>query len=814
MKSFQACWQRLAFAAVVSGCVTQVAAQSGVAAAADPLQNEAAPMPSPAAMPDQQAAPSPPVTPRATKHSKAKAAHAKTVDTGAAQAKETPLPSEDVAPAAQAVPGESAVAAPPAPVAGAVAPTPSPSAASAPVVTTSQDTVTPKPHKSFRSRVGELTAKITPWHGKSAAAKEPRQPKSKTVMRHKPDSAPSAEAKASLRTKQFAAAVQELRTAAEHGDVESEYLLGLVYASGVAPEVSLTEARRWLEAAAGKSNPEAALALSGLLADGSEQDRAAAEEWLARAASEGQPTAIKLKAAHSLPMAPSRDARGDAALARELLVWAIRHGDEKTLDAFIKVAGVENADEFGRTPLQYAVMSGSEVAVQHLLAAGADTGHADHFGVTPLMLAAEAESDAILDELMKAGTDINKKDSVGDTALFYAARVGRTDHAQRLIAAGATFDQSNADGWTVLDVASKAGHPETALALKKAGASGHLKASVMREGGGVDPTRGGELYEGWPPIAIAASRNDARLVSDLLAGGARADEPTPHRDTPLLVAAKYRAAAVIAPLLKAGANPAHFDESGETALGYAAAHSELEVLNALLQKGVSPDTRGHTEEPAVLRATRVHDDTAVKHLIDAGANVNLQAANGTSALMVAAGTSDSKMLELLLTSGAHVELQDKTGRDALWFAADSGTEEIVDRLLAAGAPVDSNRKQQSPLFATVHAGRPGMLEHLIRKGLSPNAKGTSGDTPIISAAARGDAALVSVLVGGGATIDEQNNAGNTALIVAIREGHTNVCKVLLKGGANARVRNKDRIDALDTAKRRNMQEIVALLDAH
>src|SRR5262249_39001723 len=147
----------------------------------------------------------------------------------------------------------------------------------------------------------------------------------------------------------------------------------------------------------------------------------------------------------------------------------------------------------------------------------------------------------------------------------------------------------------------------------------HLKNSVMREGGGVDPTRGGELYQGWPPIDIAASRNDARLVSELLAGGARADDPTPQRDTPLLVAAKYRAPAVIPPLLKAGANPAHFDESGETALGYAAAHGEIEVLDMLLTKGVSPDTRGRTEEPAILRATRAHDDVAVKHLIEAGA---------------------------------------------------------------------------------------------------------------------------------------------------------------------------------------------------
>ncbi|HEV7447214.1 MAG TPA: ankyrin repeat domain-containing protein, partial [Steroidobacteraceae bacterium] len=446
-----------------------------------------------------------------------------------------------------------------------------------------------------------------------APAREPRSSNSRTVKRHAPESAPAAEAKASLRTKQFGAALQELRTAAEHGDVQSQYLLGLVYASGVgpgvAPELSLTEARRWLESAADKSNPDAALALSGLLATGSEQDRAAAKLWLARAASEGQPVAAKLMASHSLPLAPSRDAAGDVALARDLLVWAIRHGDEQTLDAFIKVAGTENADEFDRTPLQYAVMSGSEVAVQHLLAAGAATAHADHFGVTSLMLAAEAENDAILGQLITAGAGIDTKDSVGDTALFYAARVGRTDHVQRLIAAGAGFELSNSDGWTVLDVAAKGSHPETVQALRTAGATGHLKTSVTREGSGVDPTRGGELYQGWPPLAIAASRNDARLVAKLLGSGARVDDSTPHRDTPLLVAVKYRAAAVIAPLLKAGANPAHFDESGETAVGYAAAHGDLEVLDALLQKGVSPETRGRSAAAAVARAARAHDET-------------------------------------------------------------------------------------------------------------------------------------------------------------------------------------------------------------
>jgi uncharacterized protein len=66
---------------------------------------------------------------------------------------------------------------------------------------------------------------------------------------------------------------------------------------------------------------------------------------------------------------------------------------------------------------------------------------------------------------------------------------------------------------------------------------------------------------------------------------------------------------------------------------------------------------------------------------------------------------------------------------------------------------------------------------------------------------------------GGAAVDAQNSVGNTALIVATRDGHTDVCKLLLQAGADAGLHNQDRIDALDTAKRRHLTEIVALLDS-
>jgi ankyrin repeat protein len=661
------------------------------------------------------------------------------------------------------------------------------------------------------------TASLNPGRKKAAAEKEsPRENGTGLIVKTRaPDSAPAAAAKTSLRTKQFAAALRELQAAAERGDVQSQYLLGLVQANGLGTPVSDENARRWLTASAEKSNPDAAYALAGLLAgSGSAQDRAAAERWVARAASEGHPVAVKLVDSLSLPLAPARGASGNTTLARELTIWAIRHGDEQSLAIFVKAAGIESADEFGRAPLAYAVANGSEPVVRQLLAAGASPGHADHFGVTPVMLAAEAENTPILSALLQNSKDVNARDSVGNTALFYAARVGRLEHVEGLLAAGAVFDVSNSDGWTVLDVTSKAGHTDVAQVLRKAGATGSLKVSVVREGSGVDPTRQGEMYNGWPAVAIAASRNDARVVEKLLADGARGEELTPQRDTPLIVAAKYRAPKVIAPLLKAGANPARADDEGSTALGYAAAHGAVDVIDAMLQKGVSPDTRGKTEEPPLVRAARADNAIAVKRLIDAGADVNATLPGGMTALMVAAAAPDPEIVQMLMAANPNLTLKDRSGRNALWFAAGAGNDQIVDVLLAAGSPIDGSGTPQSPLFAAVQAGRAGVLERLLRKGLPPDAKDAAANTPLIAAASRGDKAVVRILLDGGATVDAQNAAGNTALIVAAREGQTEVFKMLLKAGANAGLHNLDRINALDTARRRNLGEIVALLDAH
>jgi uncharacterized protein len=613
-----------------------------------------------------------------------------------------------------------------------------------------------------------------------------------SAKKRTPESSSAAAAKASLRTKQFSAALRELHAGAERGDTQSEYLLGLVYANGLGTEISLKDARRWLKVAAEKSHADAAYALAGLLAQGSEKDRKEAQHWLERAAADEQPFAVKLVATGTLPLAPVRN----SASPRELLIWSIQHHVE-SVEVFARASGVEAEDEFGRSPLSYAVTHGSEPAVKTLLSLGASGDHADHFGVTPLMLAAEASDDAVLDELLTHGaTSINVRDKVGNSALFYAARLGRARHVARLLTAGASLNGANADGWTVLDVSAKSGHVETAKLLRDAGATANLKVSRIQDATGIDATQTGELYEGWPPLAIAASRDDVGVVEKLLSEGARPDEPTPQGDTPLLVAAKFHAAKVVAPLTKAGAEAAESIE-------YASAHGPLEMLDALLQRGVSP--------PSLTGAARLGDLVALKHLIDAGADVNLPDGAATTPMMVAAAAANVEVMQVLLAAGkARLVLTDHMGRNALWFAAGSGSNAIVDMLLAAGSPLG----EPSPLFAAVQAGKSDAVEHLLRKGLPPDPRSFADDTPLMAAASRGDTQVVRVLLDGGAALDAQNERGDTALMQAVRAGQTDVCKILLAAGADTGLHNHERVDALETARRRHLTEIVAMLESH
>jgi ankyrin repeat protein len=610
-----------------------------------------------------------------------------------------------------------------------------------------------------------------------------------------------------LRTKQFSAAAAMLRASAQAGDARSEYLLGLMYADGLGVSPSLPDARIWLQRAAEKSDADAALALAGLLASGTAKERASASAWVARAAREGQTLAQHLAQTGALPLAPSRNT-GDARLARELARWAVRNGDEKTLRTVLGLHGATGVDDFGRSLLHEAARAGSGVMVSQLLAAGIAAGP-DHFGTTPLMLAAQAElPDAMVALLQQPGA-LRLRDRGGNDALMYAARAGRSVQVKQLLAAGADLSTVNADSMTALDAALQGSHEQTARLLGEAHARPGT-AALLPSAVGVDPLRPGQLYEGWPPLAIAASRNDVAALTQLLAAHPAVDQLTPRGDTALLVAIKSAAASVVPPLLHAGASAAAADPAGRTALGYATARGELPVLDALLAAGVSPDLHGRAEAAPLLVAAADGGREIVRRLLGAGASVQARGRHGLTALMLAAQRDDPAIVAALLAAGADVRARDDSGHGPLHYAAAMGHTQVLDALLEAHAPPD-DPPQDPPLLAAVRGGHLEAAQHLLTRGASVRLRTASGDTPLMVAAATGDAPITAALLAAGAEINAQNSAGDSALMLAVRSAHREVCQVLLKAGADRRLRNDWHMDALDLARRRNFGDLLTLL---
>ena len=147
------------------------------------------------------------------------------------------------------------------------------------------------------------------------------------------------------------------------------------------------------------------------------------------------------------------------------LQWASNDGSDTCLKILI-AAGVNIAvtDEFGRTPLHWAVDSHAD-RVQTLIDAGADPNIADDRGGTPLHYAACGGYDACIQALVAAGANPNITDVRGKTPLHSAVLNDREKCVRKLIDIGAVPDVYDNKIYTPLQLAVEKGHRECAKLL-------------------------------------------------------------------------------------------------------------------------------------------------------------------------------------------------------------------------------------------------------------------------------------------------------------------------------------------------------------
>ncbi|HET6599582.1 MAG TPA: ankyrin repeat domain-containing protein [Burkholderiaceae bacterium] len=145
---------------------------------------------------------------------------------------------------------------------------------------------------------------------------------------------------------------------------------------------------------------------------------------------------------------------------------------------------------------------------------------------------------------------------------------------------------------------------------------------------------------------------------------------------------------------------------------------DASALLSLLQRGFDPNTRDESGQPGLTIAMQVHAEKAAKLLLQHPA-IDVDALNsaGESALMIAALKGDIAGTKLLLASGAHVN---QPGWSALHYAATGPKPEIVQLLLERGATVDARSPNgTTPLMMAARYGSADSVKQLLERGADP-----------------------------------------------------------------------------------------------
>jgi flagellum-specific peptidoglycan hydrolase FlgJ len=323
--------------------------------------------------------------------------------------------------------------------------------------------------------------------------------------------------KLALRTRDYPTALAQLQRSATGGNPQAQLLLGLVHLNGVGTKVNQAAAENWLAKSAAQGNATACYVLAALYARRIDAAPGEAQALLRKAAALGYPEAAEDLRAGRAPLSPDWAGLSDTTLRDDLAIYSARNAD---LDCLLAMgAAVKDLrDPFGSSLLAHAVAGGALKSAQLLIDAGSDVNHADNFGVTPLMLAARLESTQLLELLLSKGASVSAVDQAKRTALFYAARANRSQAVAKLVQAGAKFDVTDSRDYTALDAALSADADQAAAQLRSLGAKS-LVAHAARESnvGKFDVSRPGDLYRGWPPVALAVARNDAANVRGFVA---------------------------------------------------------------------------------------------------------------------------------------------------------------------------------------------------------------------------------------------------------------------------------------------------------
>jgi ankyrin repeat protein len=223
--------------------------------------------------------------------------------------------------------------------------------------------------------------------------------------------------------------------------------------------------------------------------------------------------------------------------------------------------------------------------------------------------------------------------------------------------------------------------------------------------------------DGTTALHWAAYHDQANIVTQLLAAGAKADLANHYGITPLLLACQNGNEGIVRSLLDAGADANAKQRGGETTLMIASRTGKPGAVKALLEKGAKIDAQDRTGQTALMWAAAEGHAEVIELLIQKGADVKHRLKSGFTAFLFAAREGKAAAVRMLLQHGADVHdsivTENKTGgRDApngtsaVLLAMENGHFELAMDIIKAGADPNDIRSGFTALHALTWVRKP------------------------------------------------------------------------------------------------------------